>query len=147
MESAHRFEIAWTCEKLSIAYAQYVDFRRYDAFADLFAIDGVLDVGQPLVGREAIRQAMHQRSDKLRSRHVLSNIHIEVANPDRATGISYLSLYRYYGPQSLVNDAVDLEGPAAIGHYSDEFVRTDAGWRFSRRELNFAFRNPKYFKP
>jgi len=132
--------IAADCEALSIAYARAVDFRDYDTFVDLFVEDGVLDTGKPLEGRAAIAQAMARRSDELRSRHVLTNIFIEVLNDREARGISYLTLYRHIGPESLTGEPIAFDGPAAVGHYEDRFVRTDAGWKFQRRKLHFAFR-------
>lgn len=133
-------QIIHVCEALSIAYARAVDFRDYEALVALFAPDGVLDTGKPLKGQAAIADALSHRPDELRSRHVLSNIYIDVRSPTEARGISYLTLYRHVGPESLKGEPVPLDGPAAIGHYEDRFIRTDDGWRFERRKLHFAFR-------
>ena len=129
------------CEALSIAYARAVDFRDYDSFVDLFVEDGVLDTGKPLEGKATIAHALSRRPDELRSRHVLTNIFIDVVNENEARGISYLSLYRHIGPESLSADAVAFDGPAAVGHYEDRFVRTTAGWKFKRRKLHIDFRS------
>ncbi len=138
-------DIQRECEALSIAYARAVDFRDYDEFVQLFADDGVLDVGQPLKGRVAIKAAMGKRSDALRSRHVLTNIFIDVVDEQNARGISYLTLYRHIGEESLSGDPIDFSGPAAVGHYEDKFVLTDTGWCFASRKLHFAFRNEQQF--
>lgn len=138
-------EIVSACESLSIAYARAIDFRDYDAFAELFAEDGVLDTGRPLNGKDAIAKSIKQRSDELRSRHVLTNIFIDVIDDDNARGISYLTLYRHVGKASLEAGPAPFGGPAAVGHYEDRFVRTDQGWRFARRKLQFAFKNDAYF--
>ena len=145
MQALERIEIERACEQLSIAYARHVDFKEYDRFAELFTEDGHLTAGSALDGREAIRQSMKQRSDRLRSRHVLTNIHVEVIDADHARGITYLSLYRHIGDESLADGPIHLAGPAAVGHYEDEFVRTAAGWRIARRVLRFAFRRPDAF--
>jgi len=128
------------CEALSIAYARAVDFRDYDAFVELFAEDGVLDVGAPLEGRKAIREAIMRRPDELKSRHVLTNVFIDVQDENTARGISYLTLYRHQGPESLAPGPIEFDGPAAVGHYEDQFVRTAEGFRFRRRRLHLAFR-------
>ena len=133
------------CEALSIAYARAVDFRDYEGFVLLFAENGVLDVGQPLEGRAAIKAAMEKRPDKLRSRHVLTNIFIDVVDERNARGISYLTLYRHIGEESLSENPINFDGPAAVGHYEDKFVLTDTGWCFSSRKLHFAFRNDQKF--
>jgi hypothetical protein len=71
---------------------------------------------------------------------VLSNVFIEVLSPTEARGISYLTLYRHAGPESLGSGPAPLEGPAAVGHYEDRFVKTGDGWKFRRRRLHLAFR-------
>ena len=135
-----------SCEALSIAYARHVDFADYDACADLFSLDGFLNAGAPLAGREAIRKGMHSRSPKLRSRHVLTNIWTQVVDAEHAYGLSYLSLYRHIGDESLAEAPVEFDAPAAVGHYADEFVSTDEGWRIAKRELHMAFRNTAKFR-
>lgn len=135
-----RRQIEADCAALSIAYARSVDFRDYEAFVALFTEDGVLDTGIALEGRAAIEQAMARRPDKLRSRHVLTNIFIEPLSETEARGISYLTLYRHVGPESLLGEPAPFDGPAAVGHYEDRFEKTDDGWKFKRRKLHFAFR-------
>ena len=81
--------------------------------------------------------------DVLRSRHVLTNIFIDPVDSDHARGISYLSLYRHVGEESLAAEPIPFDGPAAVGHYEDRFVRTGDGWRFERRVLHLAFRRAR----
>lgn len=131
------------CAQLSMAYARAIDFRDYDAFVLLFTEDGVLNVGEERAGREAIRTWLRHRPDELRSRHVISNVFIDVLGPDEARGISYFTLYRHYGEESLRYGPVPLHGPAAVGHYEDRFVRTAEGWLFRSRRAHVAFRNPE----
>lgn len=133
------------CERLSTAYAVYLDLHRYADFAALFGESGVLAVGGQLQGQDAIAAAMAQRSDKLRSRHVLTNVLIDVLDAEHATGITYLTLYRYFGDASLVAGPISPFKPAAVGHYTDTFTLTQDGWRFATRELSFAFQNMEYF--
>ena len=128
------------CEALSIAYARAVDFRDYDTVPELFTEDGILDTTEVIEGRKAIAARMASRPDELRSRHVLTNIFIDVLSPTEARGISYLTLYRHVGPESLKGEPVPFHGPAAIGHYEDRFEKTGEGWRIRRRKLHFAFR-------
>ena len=146
MDDTQRMLIERACENLSISYALYTDFQEYDRVADLFDDEAKLITGAPLIGREVIRKAMYSRSDKLRSRHVLTNIHVEIQDETHASGITYLTLYRHIGAESLEPEPIELVGPAAVGHYSDDYVLTDRGWRFARRELEFAFRNPAAFE-
>lgn len=130
------------CTKLSIAYARHVDFKEYDQFVQLFAQDGELNVtGKPVRGREKIARSLAFRPDGLRSRHILTNIHINVIDENNAEGLSYLTLYRHTGEGLEADDPGPrtIPGPWAVGHYADRFVRTDEGWRFASRVLHFAF--------
>ena len=145
MTDLEKFEIEKLCEKLSISYARLLDFGQYDELAELFTIDATLNAGVLLEGRENIRLGLNKRPAKLRSRHVLTNIHTEVLDGKTAKGISYLSLYRHIGDQSLSSEVIEFDGPAAVGHYSDEFRLEDGVWKIHQRVLTMSFRNPKYF--
>ena len=140
LDDAERRKIRQDCEALSIAYARAVDFRDYDEFVNLFTQDGTLEAGTRLEGKQAIAASLKRRPDELRSRHVLTNIFVNVVNREEATGISYLTLYRHVGAESLRAEPISFDGPFAIGHYQDVFVRTEAGWRFKSRVLHMAFR-------
>ena len=145
MTDLEKFKIEQLCEKLSISYAHLLDFGRYDELAELFTIDAVLNAGVLLEGRENIRLGLHKRSTKLRSRHVLTNIQTEILDGKTAKGVSYLSLYRHIGDESLTSEVIEFDGPAAVGHYSDEFRLEDGIWKIDQRVLTMSFRNPKYF--
>ncbi|MEE3279985.1 MAG: nuclear transport factor 2 family protein [Pseudomonadota bacterium] len=140
LDNAERRIIRQDCEALSIAYARAVDFRDYDQFVDLFVEEGTLEAGVRLQGKAAIEESIKRRPDELRSRHVLTNIFVNVINRDQANGISYLTLYRHVGPESTRPDPIVFDGPFGIGHYQDLFVRTRDGWRFKSRVLHMAFR-------
>jgi len=146
IKEQERRDIQRDCEELSIGYARAIDFRDYDDFIMLFAEEAVLDLGRPMLGREEIRASISQRPDGLRSRHVISNIFIDVIDADHARGISYLTLYRHLsGDPNPSREPVHEALPAAVGHYQDQFVRTTDGWRFQSRTLHVAFRDPAAF--
>ena len=145
MTDLEKFKIEKLCEKLSISYAHLLDFDQYDELAELFTIDAVLNAGVLLEGRENIRLGLNKRSAKLRSRHLLTNIQTEILDGKTAKGVSYLSLYRHIGDEGLTSEVIEFDGPAAVGHYSDEFRLEDGIWKIHLRVLTMSFRNPKYF--
>ena len=136
MQALGRIEIERACEQLSIAYARHLDFKEYDAFAELFTEDGHLDAGGPVDGREAIRSGLARRSDRLRSRHVLTNVHIEVIDADHARGITYLSLYRHVGDESLAASPVECTRPRSSPRSASTMtgVLSAGGWGCSQRK-------------
>lgn len=130
------------CTALGVDYARALDFRDYDALLTLFTEDAVLDTGERLEGLAAIREAIRHRPDELRSRHVVSNVFVDVLSATQARGISYVTIYRHEGAASLRPGPAPLTGPAAVGHFEDRFVRTRAGWQFASRRLHLAFQDP-----
>ena len=133
------------CSRLFINYARFVDFGDYGQFVELFTENAILSLGFDLHGKEKIRRSMTRRPADLRSRHVLSNISIDVIDDAHASGIAYLTLYRHIGPESLDDAAIQMHGPAGVGHYSNRFERTASGWRIASCQLAFAFKDPSQF--
>lgn len=147
MDDTRRGEIERACKRLSHAYSKHLDFREYEAFVELFAEDGILNTGVELNGKEAIREGMKHRSDRLRSRHVVTNLIVDVIDEDHAEGVTYLTLYRMVTEEARnPSNVLPLEGPAAVGHYTDKYIRTSEGWRFDSRILEFAFQNQDAFQ-
>jgi hypothetical protein len=132
MDFNTRMAIEHACTRCVVDYTHKVDFGDFDGFANLFAEDGVLSVGPIyLDSRAKIREGMSQRPSELLSRHVTSNIAINVIDEETATGLVYLTLYR-----TMVSDNDDLTPvpPVAIvGHYKDKFTKTADGWKFAER--------------
>jgi len=80
------------CERLIVAYSHMIDFGHAGNVADLFTADGVwesaerhLDGGDAIAASFRARQANTGR----RSRHVCTNVAIDVLGPDTAKGVSY----------------------------------------------------------
>lgn len=126
------------CARLVIRSLRVFDERDWEAYARCFTADGVFiranAPAEPLVGREAIRAALAARPAARLTRHLCSNIEIDVLDAEHARGLCYLLLY--------AGDASEPESAAGrpadrvqrIGEYRDAFARTEEGWRISRRE-------------
>ncbi len=144
MELLDRIAAERECERLTYRYCEAVDFGHASRLADVFAEDGVFDNGDlHLVGREQVRRVFAERElvRALRTRHVCTNIHVEVTGPTDATGVVYLTLYRRRGPEDW-SVPVPETSPAVVGSYHDAYVRTDEGWRISARRLDGPFVDP-----
>lgn len=122
------------CERLVKQFALFSDLGNMDALADLFAEKGSFarpaDPDNPIVGREKIRAVMKARPPRV-SRHLVSNILIDLTDADAATGQSYVTLW--------TSSDVDGKPPVvadpkfSVGEMRDNFVRTQDGWRFQAR--------------
>jgi SnoaL-like domain len=121
--------------RLVVEIAWRIDHGRADTVWELFVPDGFLTAGgAPLVGHEAIRDWGRSRAAAgIRSRHICSGMRFIDRGEGRASGSTLLTVFMHNG---------DGRGPAApsvVGEDSDEFVRTDAGWRFVSREFEILF--------
>lgn len=140
MDDILRMQIERACERLQIAYCHVIDHGSAADVGDMFTDDGVWAAGKrEFAGIDALRSNFRNRQDnrERRSRHVCSNALIDVQDADNATGTVYLILYRHDDPDDARTRPAAL--PEMVGAYHDTFRRTDAGWRFSRRDVVIDF--------
>lgn len=113
-------------------YAMLNDDGDHDGVANLFTSDGQFvrpSGGDPIVGRAAILASYQGRPPRI-SRHLITNIVVDVVSEDAATARSTIVLYTA-APGALPADA---NKPALLGGFRDRLVRTADGWRFAARE-------------
>jgi hypothetical protein len=146
MDDLTRLLIERACERLITDYARFVDFGAAARIAELFAADGVWEApGVRMEGQEAIRTGFWKREGVTRrvSRHVCTNVAIDVLGPGEARGLSYLINYRHDRREGEDAAAPAPTGPPKfVGEYHDRFVRTPEGWRFAERVCTLAFLRP-----
>ena len=117
-------------------YARCLDAADYVGYSELFTEDGELHAQIGVAkGREAIRALLDKRLDpgatpRRTAFHWIGNPTIEV-DGDRARSIV---LWSY-----VTHDDAGFPLILQVGHYQDELVRDDAGWRFHRREISRDF--------
>ncbi|MGW5557359.1 nuclear transport factor 2 family protein [Micromonospora sp. NPDC003944] len=112
-----------------------VDAGQAGTLHELFVDDGVLDLGQPAQGRNAIRawgEELDRNNPYPGIRHLASNMRFvatgaDTDGRDTAEGVTVLTVY--------LNDADGrpITTPWVVGEDHDRFARTDAGWRFTHR--------------
>lgn len=140
MKDATLSAIERACARLVHGYARAADFGDSAAAAALFADDAVLEMpgGKRFAGRAAILQRLAEQPATQVSRHVISNLLIDVVDEGRARGFCYLTMYR--GTRGEASGPLPSAAPFVIGHYEDEYARVGADWRFAARRLTFTFR-------
>lgn len=114
---------------LLAACTQAGDARKADAYAESFALHGVLHLETKIEGREAIRSWMTAPSVIPQPTspspgfvsHHLTTSHIEITSPQTAKGKTYW----------LVITAAGLDHS---GYYNDLFIRQDGKWLIEYRK-------------
>lgn len=124
-----RLAAEWQCARLVALYANLNDEGRWAEVAALYTEDGVMvrptAPDAPITGQAAILAAFEARPPR-RTRHVCSNVVIEVEGPATARGTSAMILYT-------------PDGPPLVGSFHDRFALTPEGWRFAERRGSLAW--------
>ena len=130
------------CQKLQMLYARHADRGDVEAFTQLFAEDGSVQVPEApaFVGHAAIRASIEALNALgVTMRHAITNPVANVESAERATGSCYLTVWNSKAdPDAAGVRPIAL--PATMGEYADVFRRTEAGWRFQSRVLTRVFR-------
>ncbi len=129
MTEAERRAIEADCARLIAHYANCNDAALWDKVVALYAEDGVMirptAPDAPLEGRAAILAAFKGRPPR-KTRHVCSNVVIEVLSATEASGESAMILFQ-------------PDGAPLAGSFHDRFVLTTDGWRFAERRGSLAW--------
>jgi uncharacterized protein (TIGR02246 family) len=120
-------DIRQACTDVASRFFRCLDRRQYDELADLFAPDGTwFRQGAELRGRDAIVAALAQRPAALVTRHLLSNVWVDIITQD-AVHVHYdVSVYTQSGT-SPPRHAQILSG-------IDRLIRVRDAWRIERKE-------------
>ena len=138
MEALERVLIVEACRDLVLRSVAAMDANAPAQLADLFTDEGeiVRPNGSVLRGREAIRASYSQRSAERITRHLVTNIVVDVHSTREASSVSYVMLWS--------GSTTDAEAPQGrpvqreqVGEFEDGFVHTPTGWRIARRAARF----------
>ncbi len=131
MDELQRLSIEAACSRLVLEFARFNDGWDHESLAALFTEDCVfarpLDPDHPYHGRAAVHAIFRDRKPRL-TRHVMTNILIDVVSPDEARGNSYVTMV-----SSASTDGPQPGEGIFFGGFDDVFVRTADGWKFKSR--------------
>lgn len=142
MDELDRLLVERSCERLINEYSRLVDFGEAAAVADLFTEDARWQGTDLLLeGREEIRAWFTKREGVTRrvSRHVFTNVTVEVLSPTEAKSLSYMINFRHDRAEGDETFPVPMEVPKWVGEARDTFRLADDGWRFSSRLVEPSF--------
>ena len=136
MSSLERMEIERSCERLVYEYSRALDLGDMSAAADCFAANGSMArpmaPDQVIQGRETIRTSLLTRPKTLLTKHLATNIMIDVESRDSASGLSYLTMISTTPPADVKPPYLS-QGPVYFGEFRDRYVRENGIWKFLER--------------
>ena len=134
--AAECIDIERACERVIYAYSRALDLGDMSAAADFFAENG--SFARPMAptvviqGREAIRTALLTRPKTLLTKHVATNVLIDVESRDKARGLSYLTMISATQADGTEPPYVSA-GPVYFCEFADRFVREGGEWKILER--------------
>ncbi|WP_439533163.1 nuclear transport factor 2 family protein [Polymorphobacter sp.] len=128
-----RLEAESAIRQLVARYCFSIDDRRADDIAALFAEDAVVCSADGVMNATGIEAIMTQYEGRFAvlgaGAHYMHDVQIDFIDANHATG--------------MVSGHAELERNKTMMvtalRYHDEYRRTDAGWRFARRQINFLY--------
>jgi SnoaL-like domain len=139
-----RLEIERDCERIVYAYARALDVGDMSAAADFFAENGSMGrqmmPDQIIQGRETIRASLLTRPKTLLTKHLATNVMIDIEGRDSARGISCLTMISTTpgdGQPPFMS-----QGPIWFGQFVDRFVRENGVWKFLERRGSIQMKFP-----
>jgi uncharacterized protein (TIGR02246 family) len=129
------------CTRLVVDSATCNDQREWAALAALYTPDGVVvrPNGQRLEGRAEIEAAYAAGPPERVTRHLCTNVTVEVDGPDDAhasTTVLIVSGTRSDDPD--VRFGIEPSERHLVGEFADRFARTEEGWRIAERRASLS---------
>lgn len=142
MDALARLVIESECQRLMNRFSWAVDAMDYDQVVSLFVPDCVFGRADKFFhGHAGLRQSLEGRPRDRVTRHVSSNIVIDVLDLDNAVGKAYCLVFGYRGELPPGAEA-PLGAPDSLILHEADFVRVAEGWRFARFHIGLSFRKP-----
>lgn len=132
------------CTRLCHDFAWTVDACQYADFVALFIPDGVFErAGQASHGAGDILKFLDARPTDRVTRHMCSNIRINMTGPDTAKGTCTALMFQATAEKS---DDTGEKKPRPLAaaaplvvDYLDDYVLTASGWKFKHRQTHIVF--------
>jgi hypothetical protein len=89
------------------------------------------------------REALARRQ----SRHVITNVIVDVSDDDQASGIAYLINYRHDAADGVAENPAPAGHPKFVGDYHLRFRRVGGQWRIASLRFDLAFLRRREGRP
>jgi hypothetical protein len=124
LSAAERIEIERACERIVYTYSRALDLGDMGAAADCFAENGSM-----------------ARPKTLLTKHLATNVMIDVESRDEARGISNLTMISTTPLDDATAPYVS-QGPVYFGEFKDRYVRENGVWKLQQRRGSIQMKLP-----
>lgn len=126
------------CQRLAIASYSLMDQGRYEETVALFSDDAVwVRGGKPFQGRESILAALNQRPGTMVSRHLVTNVLIELTGVDEAKATACFVPLR---GSRRDDGTVQMPAIGDVGDLAFTFRREAEGWKITHLQPQTVFK-------
>ena len=142
MDSIARSAIENRCARVMNQFFWSIDQNDYESAIALFVPDCTFSRADAVYqGHDGLRTVLANRDQNRLTRHVNTNIVIDVADADHASGKSYGLVFGHRGPLSPTGEA-SLSSPDSLVLSSADFVVEGGIWRVLKWHVALCFRKP-----
>lgn len=118
-------------ESVIFRFFLHLDEQEYDQLAQLMAPTGTwLRNGALLKGPEGVREAMRSRPAGFTTRHLITNVIVDVADDDHADATYYMTVFVHAG-DAKPTGPVKMDVPMHVSVFRQRFMRAPEGWRIA----------------
>ena len=120
------------CQDVLAALCAALDEGRNDDAADLFTDDAVLVLPIGEKKGPEVRAALNARPATITTRHLMTNVAVDVKSADGAFATAYILVYRTTVDPGAPGPHPLPETPQAAGDWNIDLRKTPDGWRICR---------------
>ncbi len=118
-------------EDVIFRFFLHLDEQEYDELSGLMAPTGTwLRNGALLKGPEGVREAMRSRPAGFTTRHLITNIVVDIEGEDHAEATYYMTVFVHSG-EARPSGPVKMDVPMHVSVFRQKFVRIPQGWRIA----------------
>ncbi len=140
MDIVSRLGAEAECRRLMTLFNWHVDARDYKSVLSLFVDNCTfVRIDTAHQGKESVMRLLEARPRQRRTRHLLSNVVVDVRDDSSATGRAYCVVYGHHGELTEAEEA-PLVPPDSLIHIHTEFLKAAEKWLISKWRIELAFR-------
>jgi len=141
LSDAAQFEVERAVERVIIKLWAGMDAGEFHTVIDSFADDGVWHrQGKELKGPSQVRAAMEERPKAARTRHVVTNMLVDVLDDTRADLQCYLTVWQHMAPSADAPPPAPMNVPLTVALSKARLSRTASGWKITELKSADTFR-------